>query len=162
MRMTHHILLALLTATLTCSCSLSIDVLGKPIPQKKIARLSPGVTTKMELIDSLGPPLAIAELNEPLTILAPTLMYGIARPRYVYPPSCRAQSAPFFEVFSGTHTFDEFQRVYFFQHYTASRSIFFWLLGAHTSWKTASDNLWVLVNEKNNLVEDYFFVSKGK
>lgn len=151
----------LLLATATCSCS--FNILGEPISKQKLELMSPGTTTKTELMENFGPPLAIAKPDETLLIPAPPVAYGMDNmPRLVYGPYYKAQSAPFFELFSGKHEFNKFHRVYYYQQYKYSRSIFFWLLGVHVSEKTSSDNLWVLVNEKDNKVEDYFFKSKGK
>ena len=157
-----YLLLNLWLILYVTGCPVSTSQLGEQILEEKLALLSPKETTKAELFNNFGPPMAIAELNEILTLPAPPATYGMDMPRNVYGFYYQAQSKPYFELFSDKHVLTQFHRIYYFQNYQYRKSFFMWFFGVHEMGRTLNHNLWVLVNEKDNLVEDYFFKSKGR
>lgn len=133
---------------------------GEPIISANVTAIVPGKTTKRELFERFGAPIAVASRNEKLTVLGPPIFYG---GKFRFPlGDYNIQSDAFFELFSDDHILTEYHRVYYYQYYLYRQRGYFWLWGLHETGKTISDNLWVLVNEKSGLIEGFAFRSIGK
>jgi hypothetical protein len=65
------------------------------------------------------------------------------------------QADPFFELFSTRHALTEYHRVYYYYDAWNTTTSFVLVLAIYETGKTTIDQLWVLVNEKTGLVEDY-------
>ncbi len=127
-----------------------------------VTAIVPGKTTKRELFERFGAPVAVAARDEDLTILGPRVFRGTGSLSNPYGIFYNIQSDTFFAPFSDDHMLTEYHRVYYYQHYLYSIRPNFWLLGVNSTGKTICDRLWVLVNEKSYLVEGFALRSIGK
>lgn len=126
---------------------------GEPIRDKQVIMVKPGKTTKKELLEWLGAPMAIAVRDEITVIPSVTgSLVGSLRRGYY-----KINSDTFFELFSADHELSEYHRVYYYRYVAAKKTGYFALFAVYESGKTMTDNLWVLVNEKTGVVEDYVF-----
>lgn len=132
---------------------------GQPIADNQVATIAPGTTTKTELFERFGAPAAIAARGEVLTVAAPRT-WASAAP-YRGEPHRSIDAATFFELFPNAGQPDEYRRVYYYRHVVSRKMNFFMILALYESGSTNADRLWVLVNEKTGIVEDYAFRKSG-
>ncbi len=137
-------------------CTISKQYLSdEPIDKKEAERIRPGETSVREALTLLGPPIAIARHGHNM----------------VFPP--RATNAALFldadsflELFSSNRVLREEEVVYY---YKASREklsaffVFFLVIngGGYTE-QTEVQQLWLLVNEKTGIIEDYRYQDAGQ
>ena len=67
----------------------------------------------------------------------------------------------FYELFPASRGSDDFRRIYYYRHVVSRKMIVFMVLALYETGDTESDRLWVLVNEKTGIVEDYAFRKSG-
>lgn len=128
---------------------------GEPIQEDRIKLIISGKTTKKEVFEWLGTPMAIATRDEITVILSPGV-WGAA-PSAAPPNSYKIQPETFFELFSGDHEINEYHRVYYYQYVSSKKTGYVGPFFIYESGKTVSDELWLLVNEKTGIIEDYVY-----
>ncbi len=131
---------------------------GTDIPEQQVKMLQIGKTTKQELFALFGAPMGIAARGEATAILAPTeyryqATSAIILSRQYY----EIQADTMFELFSLRHIFTEYDRVYYYYYAASSGLNAFLLFYNSESGKITRDQLWVLMNEKSGIVEDYVY-----
>lgn len=130
---------------------------GKPIGKDNLASLKPGATTKIELFERLGAPTAVVVRDEVTAIATPSTW---AAP-YLRGAAYRFDSGTFYELFPVARAVDDYLRIYYYQYVTSRKMNYFMILAVYESGTTKSDRLWVLVNEKTGVVEDYAYKKSG-
>ncbi|MGE5284964.1 MAG: hypothetical protein ACM3OG_08345 [Actinomycetota bacterium] len=141
-------------------CSTSLRT-GKPIHEEQVRAIAPGATTKDELFERFGPPAAIAARGEIPAIPTPSTSYEPVRGSSSY----NIDANTFFELFPaarGSDDSDDYRRIYYYRHVVERRVTYFLLLGLYTSGGTATDRLWILMDEKTGTVEDYACKKSGE
>ena len=130
---------------------------GTPIETEQLNKIQPGKTTINEVFEWIGAPTAILASNEFYPIRMPQTYAKYAGSSLQSSIQSSIQSDTFFELFSSQHQFHEYHRVYYF-HYAFSISMYYGgvIVNVETH-KTKFDKLWLLVNEKTGIVEDYKF-----
>lgn len=131
---------------------------GTLIPAASVAALRPGVTTKEELFDRFGLPTAVLVPGETASILPEQGRALSARP-WERPVDFDADST--FELFSGAPDGGDHRRIYLFRRSKEDMAcivLIFWIDIDH---RTDTDRLWVLVDERTRIVEDYAWRKAG-
>jgi len=147
---TFLVCVAILFGLSGCSSHVST---GTSVTPAKISKIVPGKTTKKELFDLMGPPMAIAIQGRPLYLLQPFMFDpGVWGTDIDY--SLKLQSEPFFELFSSDINISNEDRVYYYYHGESNYDEE--ILYAKNSLEM--DHLWVLVNEETELVEGIYFL----
>ncbi len=114
----------------------------------QINYILPGETTKQEILSWFGPPLAIAKKGKVIKIPSPDVQKT---------SSYEIHSDTFLELFSAKHQITEDHMVYYYTNSeTKDTSGFFLFAGAQSS-KLVVDKLWILINQKTGIVEDFLF-----
>jgi hypothetical protein len=124
---------------------------GRPLKDDKILTITPGKTTKQDIIELFGAPMAIAKQGEVLKIQSERT--------YLSPKSSyyEIDSDTFFELFSSQHTLTEYHRIYYYYHAVSKETGLVLGFFIYENGKTIFYKLWILVNEETGMVEDYVF-----
>ncbi len=130
---------------------------GKPISEDNVAATTPGTTTKNELFERLGAPTAIVAGDEVTVVATPPTWAAPYRRGSTY--SFAADT--FYELFPAARESGEYRRIYYYHHVASRKMNYFMILAVYESGETKADRLWVLVNEKTGIVEDYAFKKSG-
>lgn len=132
---------------------------GTELNQLDIWGIDPGLTTREELLQRFGIPYGVAVFGEELVIKQPARwMGGVIRPGTIQ----RKDPEVFFELFAERHPLSRDHRVYYYYHATSTETLV--QLGVYSS-NTAYievDELWVLVNERTQTVEDYVYPQEAE
>ncbi len=149
--------LALLSAT-GCVAPAFPFKTGEPIREERVASISPGTTTKQDLLEQFGPPTTIVAQHEIVAIPA-TFAWnaGPATSLSMKTRDYRFQSDTFFELFASGREPGEYYRIYYYDYVVSSKTGYIFVVAFYESGTTETDRLWVLVNEKTGIVEDYVF-----
>lgn len=131
---------------------------GDPIPEGQLSAVTPGRTTKQDLLELLGLPAAIVGQHEIAAIPSPLTWKGEPFTASEY----RFQSDTFFELFTPENTINEYHRIYYFEHVVSSQTGYFFLIALYESGSTTADRFWALVNERTGVVEEYVFKKHGR
>ncbi len=130
---------------------------GEPLRKDKLETIIPGKTTKQDLFERFGPPTAIARRHEIIAIPASTNhKAGSATSFKGIPIEYRLQSDTFFELFAGREL-GEYHRIYYYEYVKSSLTGYIFVIAYYESGETETDRLWLLVNEKTGIVEDFVF-----
>ncbi len=119
--------------------------------------IEPGKTTRINILEWLGPPAILAEIEG--TKLIPTLDLNPEKMREV-------DSKVFFKYFLERHSISDHHVVYYYFNESEKINGFSIPLGNTllslplTSTDLQFNELWVLVNRKTGLVEDYVFLER--
>jgi hypothetical protein len=129
------VLLAMLTGCM------KMEMGGRPIKKEKLAKIEPGKTTKKEIIEWFGAPAGIisSPRNQQMPV-SPYMGGMISNP---------------FELFTPKHKISESYRVYYFCYL---RSEMIPVVPFYHEMKQYKDQLFVLIDESNQLVIDYSFI----
>lgn len=146
-------LVALTFVTLT-GCAGVVVYVDEVEPQLKnapLARIRPGVTTKQQILDCFGPPLAIvrrdaAPLRLPLPGAGQKQVETVSADQYFLP-------------FAQRHALEPDDTIYYYRGtYYRNFTSFFWpiffLIGYASDYGIHEKRLWVLFNERSGQVED--------
>ncbi len=128
---------------------------GAPIRAERVKSIIPGKSTKNELLDMFGAPMVIASRDETLTLSSTAIMGKPFSNRFSY----RLRADTFFALFPPV---DEYHQVFYYYHAISYKYPVWFVLYFGENGKTKTDRLWVLVNEKTGLVEDYAFKQYGE
>ncbi len=138
--------IALLMSVLCLGCITS----GTMLSEERISTIVPGKSTKGALLDMLGVPAAIAARDETITLSSYAIIGKPLSEQYTY--QLRAET--FFALLPPV---DEYSRIYYY-YYAASLTYPVWyILYFGENGMTRADRLWLLINEKTGIVEDYAF-----
>lgn len=147
------------------------------IPIEEVRKIELQKTTKKELIEKIGQPKVIVSKDEvsklpaeriaaagratSSTIDSPLLIHE----KFTELPYYKIDSDTFFELFSTDHELTEYHKIYYYSDMyvlirDSPRKDFYgrkiWGYDPN-SWYEPESRLWVLVNEKTGIVEDYTF-----
>ncbi len=135
---------------LLCGCMIvaSKYEAGEPLREEQLEKIQPGKTTRQEILEMFGPPVAVARKGKVMKIPSP----GQRKEG-----SQEIDSEPFFELFSTTHELTENHIIYYYYYSeeTGIGAIVLFTAGAKA--KLGVDKLWILVNDETGIVEDYLF-----
>ncbi len=127
---------------------------GSEIKEAHVAQIQPGKTLKREALEWFGAPMVISARNEIVVVpkaSVPDKEYRIPRRLTV------VNSDTFFDLFFPEVEFTEYHRVYYF-YFSESRDLtYYFLVAKYNEIDTKFDKLWLLVDERTGIVEDYFF-----
>ncbi len=127
---------------------------GTEIKVSRVAQIQPGKTLKKQAFEWFGAPVAISARGEIVRVpkvSVPDKEYRVPRrPTLV-------ESDTFFELFDSDIELTEYHRVYYF-YFSESRELMYFLMVAmYDEIDTNLDKLWLLVDERTGIVDDYFF-----
>jgi hypothetical protein len=115
---------------------------GESLQEKQIQQIAPGTTTKQQILDLFGPPVAVARKGS--AQMVPSAYQGI-------------QVDTFFELFSPKHTLTERHIVYYYPaREVKGTSVLVPFAGAANN-QVATDRLWILIDDGTGIVADYVF-----
>ena len=127
---------------------------GTEIKAAQVAQIQPGKTLKRDALEWFGAPMTISARGEIVVVpkaSVPDKEYRIPRILTV------VNSDTFFDLFSPEVEFTEYHRVYYF-YFSESRDLtYYFLVAKYNEIDTKFDKLWLLVDERTGIVEDYFF-----
>ena len=148
-----RILLAL-SLCLLPGCLTLFKYSGTEIKAARVAQIQPGKTLKRDALEWFGPPMTISARGELVVIpkaSIPDNEYRVPRRPTV------VNSDTYFDLFSSEVEFTQYHRVYYF-YYSESRDLtYYFLVVQYDEIDTRFDKLWLLVDERTGIVEDYFF-----
>lgn len=128
---------------------------GTQIKASQVAQIQPGKTLKREALEWFGAPMTISARGEIVIIpdaIVPDKEYRVPRRPTV------VESETFFDLFASDNEITEYHRVYHF-YFSESRELMYFLIVAmYDQIDTKFDKLWLLVDERTGVVEDYFFI----
>jgi hypothetical protein len=127
---------------------------GSELNQLDIWGIDPGLTTREELLERFGIPYGVAVFGEELVIKQPARwMGGVIRPGVIQ----RKDPEAFFELFAEHHALSSDHRVYYYYHATSTETLVELVVYSSNTAYIEVDELWVLVNERTQIVEDYVY-----
>ncbi len=128
---------------------------GMALEPGELSALQPGRTTKRELFRALGPPQAIASRGEVVALESPVAMVSAGgNCQRTLGGSYRISSDAWFEAFAARRALHEDHRVYYWSSWNASGVSWFLLLGVYATCGNDLRELWVLVDESTERVDD--------
>ena len=132
----------LLAVTLLSGCLVvSGSRKGEQLFTKEQAeKIERGKTTKAEVLQWFGPPVAMARKDKGGQALGGE---GDLRPE------------TFFELFTGKHAVGQFHVVYYYRNLRTEEIGAAVLLAASGQVSMKRERLWILINDANGIVEDY-------
>lgn len=110
-----------------------------------IKKIEPGRTTKEEILKWFGPPLAIAKKGEEDKII----------------PLENVRVATFLELFATKHILTETDIIYYYRNVDIETKTGAVLLVISESKRSAATKLWILIDTRSGIVEDYV-ISEAK
>jgi hypothetical protein len=132
---------------------------GRPIEDGDAARVLKGKTAKADLLDALGPPMAIAGRGEWVEVPAATVHHvDEMTHRLVWfgGGSWTQQGDAWLAPFAARRALRDSHRVYYW-YSTSESGVALFLLVGYSGRRTNLDELWVLVDEETGLAEDAVF-----
>ncbi len=127
---------------------------GKEIKAARVAQIQPGKTLKREALEWFGPPMTISARGEIVVVpkaSVPDKEYRVPRRPTI------VESGTFFDLFTSEAGFSEYHRVYYFYFSESRELMYFLLVATYDEIETKFDKLWLLVDERTGIVEDYHF-----
>ncbi len=121
---------------------------GEPFGEDQIKKIQPGKTTRQEILEMFGPPVAVARKGKVMKI----------PPQWLRKEgSQEIDSDTFFELFSTTHELTENHIIYYYYYSEETGMTGMVLFAALGKGELGVDKLWILVNGETGIVEDYLF-----
>jgi len=127
---------------------------GTEIKATRVAKIQPGETLKKDALEWFGAPITISAPGEIVVIpkaSTPDKEYRIPR------RATMVESDTFFDLFFPEVEITKYHRVYHFYFSESRELMYFLLVATYDEIDTHFDKLWLLVNEKTGVVEEYFF-----
>jgi hypothetical protein len=127
---------------------------GTEIKASRVAQIQPGKTLKKEALEWFGAPMTISARGEVVVVpkaSIPDKEYRVPRRPTI------VESDTFFDLFSSEVELTEYHRVYYFYFSESRELMYFLILAMYDEIDTKFDKLWLLVDEKTGIVDDYFF-----
>ncbi len=149
---------ALVLAGIYISGCAPTQVIISRISMEQVQQIETEKTTKRDVFDKFGAPKAIAAKDEVSTFPAERIAgYGGTAPpiydsrillyeRYIGLPYYRIDSDTLFELFSKDRQLTEYHQIYYYSDNVLRKGVF-----------EPESRLWILINEKTSIVEDYIF-----
>jgi len=154
MRLWKVIVLLTLSFCLLPGCLTLFKYSGTEIKVARVAQIQPGKTLKKEALEWFGAPMTISARDEMLTVPKaniPDNEYRVPRRPTV------VNTNTLFDLFTSDAELTKYHRVYYF-YFSESRDLTYYLLVVqYDEIDTRFDKLWLLVDERTGIVEDYFF-----
>ena len=154
MRLWKVKVLLALSLCLLPGCITLFKYSGTEIKVARVTHIQPGKTLKKDALEWFGAPMTISARGEMVAVpkaSVPDKEYRVPRRQTV------VNSDTFFDLFASDAKFTKYHRVYYF-HFSESRNLMFFLFVAkYDEIETKFDKLWLLVDERTGIVEDYFF-----
>lgn len=120
------------------------------IPMEQVQQIETEKTTKKDIFNKFGSPKAIAAKDEVSTFPAERIKVGIPfYEKITALPYYKIDSDTLFELFSKDRQLTEYHQIYYYSDLVPrwyKRGLF-----------QPQSRLWILINEKTNIVEDYIF-----
>lgn len=139
-----------------CLPSLALRT-GRPIVADNVTAIKPGATTKNDLFERFGAPTAIVVRDEIAAVATPESWTAPFRNESTY----GFDAAAFYALFPAAPDSAEYRRIYYYHHVESRKMTYVMILFIYERGRTTWDRLWVLVNEKTGIVEDYAFRKSG-
>src|SRR5439155_26591822 len=134
-------------------------VSGPPVPDEMIKKIERGKSTKAEILEWFGMPIAIGARGETLTRPRPTVRTG-EKASGVRPEGyVRTEADTLFELFSSRHNLTDTHRIYYYYRAVSTN---FAIVGpgpVFAKRSTSVRRLWVLISEDTGIVEDFVFMA---
>ncbi len=121
---------------------------GDPLPEKQVKQIVPGMTTKQQILDWFGPPLAVARKGAIMKI--PSL--GPKKTEYQ-----DVQADSFLELFSSKYALTERHIVYYYPATDIKSSETLFVFLDTIDHKVVTDRLWILIDDGTGIVVDYVY-----
>lgn len=149
------VLLALVVAWTQGCLAAPPLITGAPLSEEAVKRIEPGRTTKAQLFEWFGAPMAIGETGEQLRIPRETVwtVEGPVRQGGYH----EVDADTFFELFGSKHNIGDHHRIYYYYRAVSTKYAVVAVLAIYETGRTRVHKLWVLVNEDIGTVEDYVF-----
>ena len=145
----HAVFAFVMICTSGCGIGSGKHIIGQPLREAQSARIKRGETTKQQILEWFGPPVAIARKAATMTFPPP----GPRKVGYE-----ELQSEIFFELFSAKNEITEDHIIYYYYSSEIKESFFVLIVGGGTDTKILAVNkLWVLINKKTGIAENYLF-----
>lgn len=129
---------------------------GRQITKEQINTLETKPIDKSALLDMLGPPYAIFKPDSIVSVQRPPQWNSGSMARYE-----EVSSDTVFSLFSPDDSLDTNNRVYYYYYSKSSKFAVIFVFAFHERTKNRFDELFVLVNEKDGKVKDFFFNKKN-
>jgi hypothetical protein len=120
----------------------------EPMNADQIQEIQRGKTTKQEILEWFGPPIAIARKGTIVKVPSPGLRKKGAE---------EIHSDTFFELFSERNVISEHDIIYYYFYAESKSTAAVCVVGVSDKGRLAVDKLWILINEKTGIVEDYVY-----
>ncbi|MCK5335952.1 MAG: hypothetical protein KAQ67_07310 [Gammaproteobacteria bacterium] len=130
-------------------------ITGESLGNEKVALIESGKTTREEMLSIFGIPVAIAVYGETVLIKQPA--HWVPGTAIVPGDIQKLESDSFFELFSQKHKLGPEHRVYHYYYSISTSMATIIVLYIKENSRVEIDKLWVLVNERTGLVQDYFY-----
>lgn len=152
---THQLFVALsllVFATLAgCGIVVYVDQVEEQLKGATMARIRPGMTTRQQMLECLGPPLAIIR-NDAALLRLP--LPGAGEKQTV-----AVSADQYFRPFAQRRTLEPDDTIYYYRgtYYRNFNSFFvpiFFAIGYASDYGVHEKRLWVLYNERSGRVED--------
>ncbi|OGG42796.1 hypothetical protein A3G50_02530 [Candidatus Jorgensenbacteria bacterium RIFCSPLOWO2_12_FULL_42_11] len=127
---------------------------GKPFDEELIGKIQPGKTTRKEIAQWFGVPVAVAKKGEMIKL--PTVMatpFGFGGGEM---PGTEVSSDTYFVLFS-SHKITENHKIYLYVYTKASGMSFTTLGFGYMGGKALKNRLVILMDESKDIVEDYVY-----
>ena len=138
------LLLVACTALTGCVFFSGTDTTRETFSKAAVKKIEPGKTTKDDILKWFGPPVAIARKGEEDKIISVE--------------NVRADT--FLELFSAKRTLTEHDIVYYYRSVKSSKSGVLVVFAAGENTRSSTAKLWVLIDDRNGIVEDFFTSEK--
>jgi len=127
---------------------------GKPISPDNVALLSPGTTTKAQVLDRFGLPFAIAAPGEIVEVQSERVWSPDA---ISVGGNYQLDADTWFELFADRRPFAEEYRIYFYFFASSRQYAVIGGFAFYQSSVTKLERLWLLVDERKSRLIDYRF-----
>lgn len=125
---------------------------GRKITKEQLKTLETKPIDKKDLLDLLGPPYAIFKPGSKVSVQRPPQWNSKTIARYE-----EVDSDTVYSFFSPEERHDNNNRIYYYYYSKSSQFAIILVFAAHEKTKNRIDELFVLVNERDGRVKDFFF-----
>lgn len=148
MMMFSRCILLVSATSLLASCMVGNSTLemDSSVTSDNSDKIVKGVTNRSHILDTFGPPHAIARKGKTIYI-----------PFWEGSTSREVDSDVLFELFSDNNKLTDQHIIYYYDNTTISRSNVFVLIGHSRSASVKSHRLWIMINDITGIVEDYVY-----
>jgi hypothetical protein len=137
---------------------------GRTLAPEALATIRRGRTTKVELLEALGAPLAVASQGETVTVVSPNAVVAAsdnAICKRVWGGSFTTGTDGWFEAFALRRTVRDTHRIYYWYEAKPGGWNGLLLVVYAGQCRTTTRHLYALVDERTELVDDVLLVDEG-